>query len=195
MKTGRPMDEAAVDAAVRSARAGDAEAFAELYRLFFRRVRGLCRHLLGSEPAAEDAASEVFLRARHAMDRYDTAQPFSRWLLAIASHHCIDLLRRRGAERRLFSAEEVEAAEPLAAGPSPLAELVAAEQRATVRAAVERLPERYRLPLVLRYYSELSYDDIARALGLPRNTVANLIFRAKQELRWTLAPAAKEWVQ
>lgn len=187
------MDEEALEGVLRRARGGDAEAYSELYRQFSRRVFGLCRHLLGSPAAAEDATSEVFLRAQRAMKSYDTTLPFPRWLLSIASHYCVDQLRRRRVEQRLFDPAEVEAAEAPAGEPaSPLADLVAAEQHQAVRAAVEDLPERYRLPLVLRYYSELSYEQIAGVLGLNRNHVATLIFRAKQELRRALAPARKE---
>ncbi|HXE74222.1 MAG TPA: RNA polymerase sigma factor [Candidatus Xenobia bacterium] len=175
-----------LDALVRRARQGDAEALGELYRQLRPRVFGLCRHLLGSREAAEDAASEVFLKAQRAMKTYDSALPFPRWLLSIASHYCIDVLRRRRLEQRLFHPGEIESEEPAAQRLSPLAEVMQAERRDHVRAAVEALPERYRLPLVLRYYSELSYEQIAGTLGLNRNHVATLIFRAKQELRRSL---------
>ena len=65
------------------------------------------------------------------------------------------------------------------------------EERAQVRDAIARLPENYRLPLSLRYYGELSYDEIAQHLDLQRNYVATLIFRAKQELRRKLAHRSK----
>ncbi|MGH9814431.1 MAG: RNA polymerase sigma factor, partial [Candidatus Acidiferrales bacterium] len=131
---------------------------------------------------------------------FDSALPFPRWLLSIASHHCIDQLRRRRVEHRLFDPTEVETHDPASLSASPLQDLVAAERRDAVRSAVEALPERYRMPLVLRYFSEMSYEQIAGSLGLNRNHVATLIFRAKQELRRGLerqasAPGGKERVQ
>lgn len=194
VRTGGPsrMDEATLQAALRQARAGEAEAFAALYKNYSRRVFGLCRHLLGSTEAAEDATNEVFLRAQRAMSSYDSALPFPRWLLSIASHYCVDQLRRRRLERRLFEPEVGEEQEPAGKQPSPLAAVLAGEDRAHVRAALDGLPERYRLPLVLRYYSELSYDQIAATLGLSRNQVATLLFRGKAELRRALEPARKE---
>ncbi len=179
-------ENAALDALVRRAREGDADAVGELYRQLRPRVFGLCRHLLGSREAAEDAASEVFLKAQRAMKTYDSALPFPRWLLSIASHYCIDVLRRRRLEQRLFHPGEIESVELSGDHLSPLAEVLLAERRDHVRAAVEGLPERYRLPLVLRYYGELNYEQIAGTLGLNRNHVATLIFRAKQELRRSL---------
>lgn len=75
--------------------------------------------------------------------------------------------------------------------PSPLSAVISTEERAQVRDAIARLPENFRMPLVLRYYSELSYDEIAQQLGLERNYVAALIFRAKKELRRKLAHRSK----
>jgi RNA polymerase sigma-70 factor (ECF subfamily) len=75
--------------------------------------------------------------------------------------------------------------------PSPLGAVLTTEERVQVRDAIARLPENYRVPLVLRYYGELSYDEIAQQLGLQRNYVAALIFRAKQELRRNLAHRSK----
>lgn len=185
-------EEAVLAATIERAREGDAEAFAELYRLFSRRVFGLCRHLLDSREAAEDACSEVFLRAQRAMKSYNRALPFSRWILSIASHYCVDQLRRRRVERRLFTPEDLDAPEPRGPAVSPLKHALVREQRDTVRQAVSKLPERYRLPLVLRYYSEMSYEQIAGALGLNRNHVATLIFRAKKDLRRSLSRLAEE---
>jgi RNA polymerase sigma-70 factor (ECF subfamily) len=169
------------------ARAGDRDALAELYARFARRVFGLCRHLLGSREAAEDARSEVFLRLPRALGTYDPTRPFTRWLLSVTGHHCLDLLRRRRRERRLFVADDTGAdqeadavAEP---SPSPLSRLVLAERRAEVRAVLAALPDHYRVPLALRYDAELSYDEIAAALGLTRSHVATLIHRGKREVR------------
>jgi RNA polymerase sigma-70 factor (ECF subfamily) len=159
--------------------------FAELYKTHYRRVFGLCRYLLNSFDAAEDATHEVFLRAKRKLSTYDTSLPFSSWLSGIATNHCIDLLRRRTTEKRIFdigsSAGPPEP--PTPARLSPLNELLAAERGHDVRRALSELPERYRVPLVLAYYNEMSYDEIAGALGLARNTVATLIFRGKQQLR------------
>jgi RNA polymerase sigma factor (sigma-70 family) len=74
---------------------------------------------------------------------------------------------------------------------SPLGAVLSTEERTQVRDAIARLPQNYRLPLVLRYYGELSYDEVAEQLGLRRNYVAALLFRAKQELRRKLAPGSK----
>lgn len=181
------VDDATLSALVERAGAADGEALAALYRYFRRRVLGLCRYMLGSETEAEDAASEVFARLPRAMNSYDSSLPFPRWLMSVTSHHCVDLLRKRNVEKRLFGPAEADGSEPASATPSPLQELLTAEARDEVRSAVAALPERYRLPLTLRYYNEMSYDEIAGTLELTRAHVATLIFRAKQELRSALS--------
>jgi RNA polymerase sigma-70 factor (ECF subfamily) len=96
-------------------------------------------------------------------------------------------LRRRCTERRLFESEESEYAEPASGRLGPLGELLADERKDKVRGAIAALPEKYRVPLVLAYCNELSYDEIASVLDLGCNQVATLIFRAKKELRRLLS--------
>jgi RNA polymerase sigma-70 factor (ECF subfamily) len=165
----------------------------ELDRLFdahAAKVRSLCRYVLGSREQAEDAVSEVYLKARQAQALYDPRQSFAAWIMAVARHHCFDLLRRRRVEACLFSPSEPDAdALPGADECAPLAGVLARESRQALRAAIEKLPQRYRLPLVLRYYEELSYDEIAAELEVTRQDVATLLFRAKQRLRAALGAA------
>jgi len=168
------------------ARGGDEQAMGELHRRFARRVQGLCRHLLRSAESAEDASSEVFMRMARMFASYNASVPFERWLFSIASHHCIDLLRKQQRERRWLEDEDVEALSIGIAADSPLNELIREERREAVREAIAKLPEKFRVPLALRYYSEFSYDDIAQQLHLTRANVATLVFRAKQELRQAL---------
>lgn len=169
------------------ARRGDEQALAELHRRFARRVQGLCRHMLRSQGSAEDAGSEVFVRVARMLASYNDSMPFERWLFSIASHHCIDLLRKQQREQRWLSDEDVEGLSLAIAADSPLNELIREERREAVRDAIARLPEKFRVPLVLRYYGEFSYQEIAQQLRLTRANVATLVFRAKQELRQVLA--------
>jgi RNA polymerase sigma-70 factor, ECF subfamily len=161
--------------------------FDELYKTHYRRVFSTCRYLLNSFDAAEDATHEVFLRAQRRLATYDRSLPCSNWLVGIATNHCIDLLRRRTTEKRLFEPDAgtdfPAASSGGSATLSPLGSVLEAERGQDVRRALTELPEKYRVPLVLAYYNEMSYDEIANALSLGRNNVATLIFRAKQQLR------------
>jgi RNA polymerase sigma-70 factor, ECF subfamily len=171
------------------AQQGDGEAFGELYRRCSRRVFGLCLHILGAREDAEDATAEVFLRMRETLARYDASVPLEAWLGRVAANHCVDRLRRRRREVRLFASDPAESFEPRASEPSPLAEVIAAEERTALAAALAALPDRYRVPLALRYHAEMTYDEIAERLELTREEVATSLFRGKQRLRRAMARA------
>ena len=160
--------------------------FTAIYESQHGRVLRLCRYLLNSADAAEDAAHEVFLRAQSRISTYDPSLPLSSWISGIATNYCIDVLRRRGTERRLFDLATSDSLDSPSNGPGPLTEILTAERGNDVRDALGQLADKYRVPLVLVYYNEMSYDDIASTLGLTRNLVATLIFRAKQQLRQKL---------
>jgi RNA polymerase sigma-70 factor (ECF subfamily) len=149
--------------------------------------------MLDSRESAEDATSEVFLKLQRSIDSYDGSTLFPKWLLRVAGNQCIDVLRRRLRGRKVIMEVEDGAAliEAASSEPSPLGAVISMQERAQVRHTISRLPENYRLPLVLRYYGELSYDEIAQQLDLERNYVAALIFRAKQELRRRLPHRSK----
>ena len=182
-----------LESVIARAQGHDTEALGEIYRLYARRVFGLCRYMLDSRETAEDATSEVFLKLQRSIESYNGSIPFVRWLLRVAGNQCIDVLRRRkrGQQVIVETAEEVGVSGVASPEPSPLGAVLSKEERAQVREAIAGLPENYRLPLVMRYYGELSYDEIAQQLGLQRNYVAALLFRAKQELRRKLAPGSK----
>jgi len=181
------MQDLDIETIVRRAGLGESEAFAELYRRFAQRVLAICRHMLGSRESAEDAASEVFVRLPHSIATYDGSVPFEHWFVRVASNHCVDLLRRRQLQQRWIVDASADTVPAASAWPTPLAEAITAETSARVRRAIERLPAQFRAVLVLRYYSDLSYDEIAQQLRLKKTHVATLIFRAKQELRQALA--------
>ena len=188
-----PMEGQDLESVIERAQGHDAEALGEIYRLYVRRVSGLCRYMLDSRESAEDATSEVFLKLQRSIESYDGSIPFLRWLLRVAGNQCIDVLRRRKRGHQVIVEVEDGSAslEAVSPEPSPLSALLSTEERTQVRDAIARLPQNYRLPLVLRYYGELSYDEIAQQLGLQRNYVAALLFRAKQELRRKLAYGSK----
>lgn len=165
---------------------GEGDALANIYREFHPRVLSLCRYFLGSHEDAEDASSEVFARLPRAMRTYDRSLPFPRWLSTVASHYCIDVLRRRKAESRVLAPVNAEPESCASGGPSPFEELLLRESQSAVRAAIARLPVRYRAPLILRYFHDLSYDEIAGELHLTRSNAKTLVFRAKKEIQATL---------
>ena len=186
------MDDGATRALVDRARRGDGEAFGQLFHSFEADVARLCTRLLGSSDEARDAAHETFLRARNAFESYDPGRPFRPWLLAIASHHAVDRLRRRSTERRLFAPDEADPETLAAPGRSPLQRELDEAARREMLAAIRALPDRYRAPLVLRYYADLDYGAIALALGVSRNQVGTLLLRGRHRLREQLESRREE---
>ena len=185
------MEQAELENVLREAQMGSSVAFGRVYGEFSTRVFGLCRRMLGSHAAAQDATSEVFERAYQALGQYDRDRPFDRWILTIASRHCLNRLRRERIEKRLFHDEPVEV-QAVAALSSPLVACENQEQRRALLRAIDTLPENYRVPLILKYYGDLSYDEIADHLGTTRSNVAVLLHRAKRELRSRIATWRKD---
>ncbi|HEU4431579.1 MAG TPA: sigma-70 family RNA polymerase sigma factor [Myxococcota bacterium] len=159
---------------------------AGLVRHYGEDVLRLCRRMLGHAHDAEDARSETFLRAQQAAASWD-GRPVRAWLLGIASHHCVDRLRRRALEGRLFEARDLAEDDLPAQAASPLTLLLARERSGQLEAALAELPDKYRAPLVLRFLADQSYAEIAAALGVSDAQVAVLVFRAKARLRDALA--------
>ena len=157
--------------------------FEDQYEQHYGRVFDLCRYLLNSFDAAEDATHEVFVRAYQKKATYDASRPVLNWLLGIAKHYCIDILRRRAKDKRLFSPAISESFDPPSSEPGPLGQLLSDEAGKEVRKALRKLPDKYRVPLVLAYYNQLSYAEIAVTLGVDSNAVATLLFRGKRRLR------------
>ena len=163
------------------------EVFDKLYRQFHPRVLAICRQMLGSLEQAEDAANDVFTRLPNHIRSYDPGQPFARWISRVAANYCVDLLRKRRAEHRVLEPAGRIRPEPGASAKSPLSELLSKEAASALGDALFRLPERYFVPLVMHYFSDLSYIQIADTLGTTRASVAVLIFRGKQKLRRILS--------
>jgi RNA polymerase sigma-70 factor (ECF subfamily) len=156
--------------------------FEEIYREHHPKVLNLCSYLLSSREAGEDAAHEVFLRVQKKINLYNPAYSLSTWILKIASNYCLDILRRRGTEKRLFKTDP-EMPEAPSGNPTALSEMITFERGENVRRALRSLAEEFRVPLVLSYYNDFSYEEIAETLDVPRNTIATRIFRGKQMLR------------
>ena len=158
-------------------------AFEILYKDYYVRVFGLCRRLLSSDQLAEDAAQETFMRAYKSFGKFDSEQPFWQWIAAIAKNYCVDLLRQKNRTDELFGDEATEI-EALASSEAPiLSDLIAAERMQVLNGAIATLPDKYRVPMVLAYFNQASYEEIAEQLAISRNHVGVLLLRAKQRLR------------
>ena len=166
---------------VEAAIAGDREAFASLVDAFKHPVYNLCYRMLGTPTEAEDAAQEVFVKLYRRLNTYDTERKLSSWILSIASHHCIDRLRRRRLDT--VDIEEMPAWQPLVSDrPLPERQVLDAEREDRVQKLLERLEPQYRLPLVMHYWNDYSYQEICDATGLSLSAVKSRLHRARLRL-------------
>ena len=176
-----PIEEALL---ISRAREGDQDAFRQLVERYQGAVYNLAYRMLGDPGDAEDAAQEIFVRIYRQLGRYDPARKFSTWTLAIATNYCIDQLRRR--RMQLVPLENIIPwARSREVGPE--GEAITQESRDEVQRLIKQLPEKYRAPLVLRYFDELSCAEIAEVLGMPEGTVKTQIHRARKALEKLLA--------
>lgn len=174
--------------AIRRARVGDSDAWADLYRQFAPAVFRFCRRAMPSREDAEDATSEVFLKVRGKLDQYDASRPFNAWLYRVAANQCWDLLRRRRVRQDLETGD-IETIPLEHPDPGQLERLLAERSAGQVRKGLEQLPNRTRMALTLRYYADMSYDEIAETLGVRRAFVGVLLLRARHQLRRVLEEA------
>jgi RNA polymerase sigma-70 factor (ECF subfamily) len=162
--------------------AGDPQAFGELVQRYERDVFNLAYRMLNDRGEAEDAAQEAFLRAYANLDRYDVTRSFKTWVLSITSNHCIDRLRRR----RLIwlSLEEPLPPHPALTSdiPGPEEATLTNERNRLVQDLLAELSPEYRLAVVLRYWYELSYAEIAEMLDTTESAIKSRLFRARQLL-------------
>ena len=161
------------------ARAGDVEAFTKLVEAYQTPVYNLAYRMLGNSVEAEDAAQETFIRVYTRLHTYDEDRKFSSWLLSIASHYCIDRLRRR--RMTLLSLEDVAFTGHLASDVDrPEETVVRDEKEGMVRKLLDKLPEDYRAAVVLRYWYDCSYKEIAHMLDTTESAIKSRLFRARQ---------------
>ena len=158
---------------------GDASAFEHIVIRYERRVLTLAWRLLGSQSDAQEASQEVFLRAFRFLHRFDSTRPFEPWLVRLTVNVCRDIGRKRPLNTVLDP-------EVLQARGDPHSELNAEEQRRTLHAALQELPEKERAAVILRDVEGLSTAEVAEILGSSETTVRSQISTARLKIRKAL---------
>ncbi len=163
----------------RAATAGDSEAMSALLARHIDRVHAICRKICGAHDA-QDATQEALISVVRSIDRFDHRSAFTTWLHRIATNAALDELRRR--KRR----PEPRAPDPTGVRDVPSAGSAAQPERVVDRidldAALARLPDDFRVAVVLRDVTDLDYAEIAEALSIPIGTVRSRIARGRAAL-------------
>ncbi len=160
---------------------GDLDALGNIVLRHQKFVWGIAYRFLGDPGAAEDLVQETFIRVLKAASRYKPTADFRTYLYQIVSRLCID--RTRG-KRHVFT-DTLPAM--VDGSPGPAAALASKERETKIRQALDDLPPRQRMAVILKYYEELSYAGIARTMGITIKAVERLLSRARATLKSTLS--------
>ena len=156
---------------------GDSSALEELLRLHYDMVFSICRKLTGNDADANDATQESLLSIVRGLPSFQGTSKFSTWIYRIATNATLDELRKR-SRRPITGFEENH---PLADRETRLEDSVI--DSLDIQAALDRLPEDFRTPIVLREKLGMNYEEISNLLQLPAGTVKSRIARARSKLK------------
>jgi len=172
---------------IQAALAGNEKAFARLLSRYKDAIYFMLLKMASNRSDAEDLTLEAFGKAFKNLHQYSPTYAFSTWLFKIASNNCIDFLRKkRGVlvtiENSQDSSENDLPAKLRSKDPNPEEKLIRVQKAILMRKVVRKLKPRYQVLVELRYFRELSYEEIAAELKLPLGTVKAQLFRAREML-------------
>ena len=167
---------------------GDQTAFGHLVRAYERPVYNLTYRMLGDPAEAEDAAQETFVRAYTKLATFQPDRKFVNWLLSIASHHCIDRLRRKSRAPQLSLDGPLPPQWITSSSPRPDQVVNKKQERERVRQSLDTLPPDYRAAIILRYWHGLSYREISDLMETTESAIKSRLHRARRMLAQELTP-------
>jgi RNA polymerase sigma factor (sigma-70 family) len=172
---------------IRKALVGEQDAFSRLMEKYKDSVCNVIYRIIHDKDEVEDLLQETFIKAFASLNSFNEQYSFSTWLYKIATNNCIDFLRKK--KLRTFSIDRTinyEGGEATYEIPDTNYEadrnLLAEQRKNTIQEAIDSLPEKYRMVIVLRHQQEKNYDEISEILDIPIGTVKAHIFRAREML-------------
>ncbi len=171
---------------------GRSEDFDELVRRYQRELYRYLARYLGDPALADDVFQNTFLQVHLKKELYEDGRPVRPWLYAIATHQAVDALRKAGRHPTVSLDQNAPSSQDdvgslinllVSDVPGPLAELQGEERKRWVRDSVAKLPEILRETLIMAYYQDLKYREIAEALGIPVGTVKSRLHAAISKLQ------------
>jgi RNA polymerase sigma-70 factor (ECF subfamily) len=172
------VDDDVDQALVERYRQGDREAFTQLMIRYQRPIYNAAFWIVKSADDARDIAQSVFLKVAEHLDDYDSQHRFFSWIYRIAVNEALNLLRRNGHEEPLDDEVDLPGG-----GRDPESHARDAERTRYIERALLKVSPMDRTVIVLRHFSECSYQEIARILEVDEKTVKSRLFEARQRLR------------
>ncbi|HOY39281.1 MAG: sigma-70 family RNA polymerase sigma factor [Bacteroidales bacterium] len=172
---------------INSALNGDGSAYTKLLNKYFDSIYYMLLRKVNSVVEAEDLAMETFGKAFNNLVQYTPEFAFSTWLFRIANNNCIDYLRKKRAktfpiDTSVESSDSDNMPPILANSPNPEESIIKEQKALFLLELIKKLKPRYAKLIELRYYQELSYEEIGKELDLPIGTVKAQLFRARELL-------------
>lgn len=159
--------------------------FTEVVARYRHKLLLYLRHLMGGYDEAEDLLQNVFVKVYEHLAEFDRERKFSSWIYRIAHNEAVNYLKKR-SRRYLIAWDDIVSSkdklETADGKDTPEETWVRGELRSEVRTALDRLPKKYQEVIILRFYLDKSYAEIAQIIDRPENTVATLLNRAKKRL-------------
>jgi RNA polymerase sigma-70 factor (ECF subfamily) len=170
---------------LRKAKGGSLFAFEEIVRRYQRRAYAVAVRIVRRHDVADDVVQEAFLRAWQSLPSFELGRPFGPWIARISANLAINHVRSPQAREQELPDGHGETPAP---GGDPLRGVLDGEAQRVLEEALRSLPDEQRAVFVLRAAEELSYREIAEALGLQVGTVMSRLHRAREKLAAALGP-------
>lgn len=167
-------------------RAGEAQAVEKLIQAYQKEVYRLALSILDDPDEAEEGTQDAFIAVLRALDSFHGESSLKTWIFSITINICRTRLQRRKARERLKQITGELFRLQGKHNPSPEKMVIQAESDSKIQYAIRRLDDKHRLPIILRYYHDLSVAEIAETLAIPQGTVHSRLNSARERLRQVL---------
>lgn len=173
-----------------AARKGDRAAYGRLVEAFRERCFAAALSLLNNEEDARDLSQDAFIKAYRALERFDLKRPFYPWLYRILRNGCLNHLKRHGSHRKvsLDALTEVSHLQFEAKTEDPVESIQAEQMAGHLHEAIGQLKPEFREIILMKHFQEMTYEEIAQALGIPIGTVMSRLFHARRGLAKLMEP-------
>ncbi|MFZ5989360.1 MAG: RNA polymerase sigma factor [Bacillota bacterium] len=169
---------------------GESYAFEELVTRYKKLIYNVIYNMINNKDELYDISQEVFIRIYRSLDKYNPEFKFSTWIVRIATNYCLDMLRKKKVDSMPID----EAIGVSSTVDTPEACYIKREQRERINDELSKLPEKYRVPIILFHKNGLSYEEMSQVLNEPMSIIKNRLYRARLMLKEKLSSERKEGI-